>query len=167
MSLVNEATTSLVSMLGNGTSGGAVDVDFDLTVLFQVGLFLLLLIIVKPLLLDPMLKLFEERERRIDGAKLEARKMDEQSADALTKFENEMAKVRASANAERDKVRAEALKAESELLAKVREKTNAQLNEGRKVATGEVTRARQGLQAEARELARLLASRALGREVHE
>jgi F-type H+-transporting ATPase subunit b len=157
---------SLVSVVEIGASG-AVDVDFDLTMLVQIGLFLVLLIVIKPLLLDPMLKLFEERERRIDGAKLEARHMDQQSAGALAKFEGEMQKVRSSANAERDKVRAEALKAESELLARVREKTTAKLDEGRKVAAGEVSRVRQGLAGESRELARLLASRALGREVHE
>lgn len=162
MSLVSEATTSVAAL-----AGGAVDVDFDLTVLIQIGLFVVLLIVVKPMLLDPMLKLFEERERRIDGAKLEARQMDEASAGALSKFEAEMQKVRSSANAERDKVRGEALKAESELLAKVREKTTAKLDDGRKTAAGEVTKARASLDAESRELARLLASRVLGREVHE
>lgn len=166
MSLVSEATTTLTSLVSS-SAGGAVDVDFDLTVLIQVGLFLVLLIVVKPMLLDPMLKLFEERERRIDGAKLEARHMDEASAGALSKFETEMQKVRASANSERDKVRADALKVEADLLANVREKTAAQLEEGRKVSSGEVVKARQALQAESRELARLLASRALGREVHE
>jgi F-type H+-transporting ATPase subunit b len=146
---------------------GAVDVDFDKTVFIQAALFLILLFVIKPLLLDPMLKLFEERERRIDGAKLEARKMDEASAGALSKFEAEMNKVRASANAERDKVRAEALKAESELLGKVRERTATKLESGRKANSEEEKRARSSLEAESRELARLLASRALGREVTE
>lgn len=162
MSLVSEATTNLA-----GLAQAAVDVDFDLTVVIQIALFLVLLIVVKPVLLDPMLKLFEERERRIDGAKLEARHMDEASAGALSKFESEMQKVRASANAERDKVRAEALKAESDLLASVREKTTTHLEGGRKSAAAEVAKARQALQAESREIARMLASRALGREVHE
>ncbi len=163
--LVSEATTTTI--MTTALAGGAVDVDFDLTVLIQIALFLVLLIVIKPILLDPMLKLFEERERRIDGAKLEARQMDAQSAGALTKFESEMNKVRSSANAERDKVRNEAVKAETELLATVRAKTTAKLDEGRKVATAEVTKVRQGLQGDSRELARMLASRALGREVHE
>jgi F-type H+-transporting ATPase subunit b len=165
MSLVSGATTSLVSLAR--AAQGAVDVDFDKTVFIQAALFLILLFVIKPLLLDPMLKLFEERERRIDGAKLEARKMDEASAGALSKFEAEMNKVRASANAERDKVRAEALKAESELLGKVRERTATKLESGRKANSEEEKRARSSLEAESRELARLLASRALGREVTE
>jgi len=165
MSLVTGATTSLASLARSAQA--AVDVDFDKTLFIQAALFLVLLFVIKPLLLDPMLKLFEERERRIDGAKLEARKMDEQSAGALSKFEGEMNKVRASANVERDKVRAEALKAESDLLGKVRERTAAKLEAGRKANTEEEKRARSGLETESRELARLLASRALGREVTE
>jgi len=165
MSLVTGATTSLESFAR--AAQGAVDVDFDKTVFIQAALFLILLFVIKPLLLDPMLKLFEERERRIDGAKLEARKMDEASAGALSKFEAEMNKVRASANAERDKVRAEALKAETELLGKVRERTTVKLESGRKANAEEEKRARTNLDAESRELGRLLASRALGREVTE
>jgi F-type H+-transporting ATPase subunit b len=162
MSLINGATTTWASL-----AGGAVDVDFDKSAFIQAALFLVLLFVIKPILLDPMIKLFEERERRIDGAKLEARHMDQESAGALAKFEKEMAAVRSSANTERDKVRAEALKAEGDLLAKVRERTAAKLEQGRKVAADEAKKARQGLDAESRELARALASRALGREVHE
>ena len=165
MSLATGATTSWASLARSAQA--AVDVDFDKTLFIQAALFLVLLFVIKPLLLDPMLKLFEERERRIDGAKLEARKMDEQSAGALSKFEGEMNKVRASANVERDKVRAEALKAESELLGKVRERTASKLESGRKANAEEEKRARSGLEIESRELGRLLASRALGREVTE
>ena len=98
----------------------AISVDFDATFLVQLVLFVGLTLVLKPLLFDPMLKLFEERERRIDGAKLQARKIDEKSAGALTKYETEMAKARAAANAEREKIRAEGLKREQEILGAVR-----------------------------------------------
>ena len=72
-------------------------VDLDVTLVGQVVLFLvLLLVVLKPLLFEPMLKLFEEREKRIEGAKLQARKMDEASAGALSKYEAEMKKARAA-----------------------------------------------------------------------
>src|SRR6185312_2944491 len=72
----------------------AISVDFDSTFLIQFVLFAGLTICLKPLLFDPMLKLFEEREKRTDGAKLQARKIDEKSASALAKYETEMAKAR-------------------------------------------------------------------------
>src|SRR5689334_10490485 len=121
MSLVSvtDAFGSVV-MSALSSEGGGVEVDFDLTVVGQVVLFVFLFIVLKPMLFDPMLHLFEERERRIDGAKLLARKIDEKSAGALTTYETEMAKARAAANAERDKIRNEGLKTESEILARVR-----------------------------------------------
>src|SRR5271166_1527413 len=90
----------------------AISVDFDATFLVQLVLFVGLTLFPKPVLFDPMLKLFEERERRIDGAKLQARKIDEKSGAAASKYDAEMAKARASAGAARDKIRAEAVKEE-------------------------------------------------------
>jgi F-type H+-transporting ATPase subunit b len=153
-------------VLNGSDSVGAVNVDFDLSIVVQVVFFVFLLIVLKPLLFDPMLKLFEAREMRIDGAKLQARRMDEASAGALTKYENEMKLARASANAERDKLRGEGLKTEAEILAKVREKTAKALEEGRARVHGEVEIARSALVQDGATLAKDLAARVLGREVH-
>ena len=90
---------ALVTHSMNAASGGGVVVDLDVTVVGQVVLFLILLVVLKPLLFEPMLKLFEERENRIEGAKLQARKMDEASAGALSKYEAEMHKARTAGNA--------------------------------------------------------------------
>jgi F-type H+-transporting ATPase subunit b len=148
------------------SSGGGVEVDFHpWSVAIVMVLFLVLWGILKPVLFEPMLKLFEERERRIDGAKLQARKIDEKSAGALAKYEAEMAKAQASANVERDQLRAEGLKTENEILSKVRAATAIALEEGKKKAQEEATRVRVDLKAQSTDLAKQLASRVLGREV--
>jgi F-type H+-transporting ATPase subunit b len=143
----------------------AISVDFDATFLVQFVLFAGLTLVLKPLLFDPMLKLFEERERRIDGAKLQARKIDEQSASALARYESEMAKARGSANAERDKLRAEAVRKEQEILGAVRTAAAQTLENGKKAALVEAERVRATLKAQSGVLARDLAGRVLGREV--
>jgi F-type H+-transporting ATPase subunit b len=149
-----------------GAFGGGVEVDFDVVSIgIQMALVVGLLIVLKPLLFDPMLRLFEEREVRIDGAKLAARKTDEKSATALATYEKAMADARASANAEREKLRAEGVKAESELLAKVRTSTAQALEEGKKKAQEEAAVARAALRTDAAAIAKDLASRVLGREV--
>jgi F-type H+-transporting ATPase subunit b len=154
---------SVLSSLSVGAGGGGVEVDFDATVFMMVGIFIFLWIVLKPLLFDPMLKLFEERERR--GAKLQARKIDEKSVTALTQYEAEMAKARASASAERDKIRGEGVKREAEILAKVRAQTAATLEAGRKEMREVAAVARKGLGSEMPTIAADFASRALGREV--
>ena len=91
MSLVSVTDLgSVVSVSSASAGGGGVDVDFDATLLIMVALFVFLWIVLKPLLFDPMLRLFEERERRVDGNKLLARKIDEKSAGALATYESGM-----------------------------------------------------------------------------
>jgi F-type H+-transporting ATPase subunit b len=143
----------------------AITVDVDATFLVQVVLFIGLTLILKPVLFDPMLKLFEEREKRIDGAKLKARKIDEKSVTALTKYDGEMAKARAAGGAERDRIRVDAVQKEQAILAAVRASAAKTLEDGKKAAQLEADRARAALKAEAAGMARELASRVLGREV--
>ncbi|RYG69677.1 hypothetical protein EON77_14505, partial [bacterium] len=114
-----------------GSARGAVELDLDLTVVLQMALFIVLMLVLKPVLFDPMLKLFEEREKRIDGAKLEARRIDQESTGALNKYESAMAKARGEAALERDKLRAEGTKLETEILAKVRLESTKVLEESR------------------------------------
>jgi F-type H+-transporting ATPase subunit b len=146
---------------------GGVEVDFALgPIAIQIGLFVALWLILKPALFDPMLKLFEEREKRIEGAIAAVRKMDEASAGALSKYEAAMTKARAAASAERDMLRAEGVKAENEILGKVRASTAKALEEGRGRMGEERATARAKLKTDATQLARELAGRVLGREVH-
>jgi F-type H+-transporting ATPase subunit b len=112
-----------------------------------------------------MLKLFAEREKRIEGAKLEARKTDDASAQALKKYEDAMAAARAAAGAEREKLRAEGQKTENEILTSVRASTAKTLESGRKQTSGEAAQVRADLGPQVKSLAADLATRALGREV--
>jgi F-type H+-transporting ATPase subunit b len=148
-----------------GVAPQAINVDVDLTFAVQLVLFVGLTLILKPVLFDPMLKLFEEREKRIDGAKIQARKIDEKSATALAQYEAEMAKARAAAGAERDKIRNEAIKREQEILGAVRAATAKTLDDGKRAAHAEAQKTRAALKSDAAAMARELASRVLGREV--
>lgn len=146
-------------------SEGGIDVDLDLSVFVQVGLFVLLLVVLKPILFDPMLKLFEEREKKIEGARAESRRIDNASADAQQTYETAMQKARTSANAERDRLRSEGTKTEADILAKVREEIGKTVDAGRITLATDAKAAREQLGSTTPELARELASRLLGREV--
>ncbi|NOU34538.1 MAG: H(+)-transporting ATPase [Polyangiaceae bacterium] len=162
---LNNLVISAQSLISGSASEGAIDVDLDLTVFVQVGLFIVLLLVLKPVLFDPMLKLFEERERRIEGARAEGLKLDRASAEAQAKYEAAMQKARGVANQERDKLRAEGTKAENEILAEVRTETAKTMDDGRNRLRGEVALARQELDREAASLGAELATRVLGRQV--
>lgn len=146
--------------------GGGVSVDFDKTLFVQVGLFVVLWIVLKPLLFDPMLKLFEEREKKIEGTIADARKIDLQSADAKATYDEALTKARAAGALERDRLRAEGIKKENELLTAARVASQQKIDEGRTQSLKEVDAARSDLSKERQVLARDVAARVLGREVN-
>jgi F-type H+-transporting ATPase subunit b len=136
------STTMLASNLFHGAhaslsqgssiaSGGGVSVDFDGSVLIQFTAFIVLFLVIKPLLLDPFVKLMEEREKRTDGAKAEARSMDEKAGEILKRYEGEIDKVRKVAGEERERQRQEATRLEAKMLEEARVETAQIVAEGK------------------------------------
>ena len=162
MSLLSVST---FTASGVALAEGGVTVDLDLSLFVQLGLFVVLVLVLKPILFDPMLRLFEEREKRIDGTRQKARKVDEKSAKALAKYEAILTKAREAGGAERDTLRAEGAKKEADLMAKVRTSTTGTLDEGRAGISREAQIARHALKTDATKLGKEIATRVLGREV--
>jgi F-type H+-transporting ATPase subunit b len=154
-----DAAASLLS------AGGAVNLDFDLTVLGQMVAFSLFIIILKPILFDPLLKLFEERERRTEGAKLLARRMDERAGELLQRYETELEAVRRIAAEEREKLRAEGAQLEAKILAEARAEATKIVEDGKAKIAKEGQTIRSELGVKSSEIAREIAARVLGREV--
>lgn len=142
-----------------------VSVDVDPTFLAQLALFTLFIVLLKPMLFDPLMRVFEERERRTDGAKREAREMDEKAGVLLTQYEDELEKVRQAASAERERLRAETARLEAAIMAQAREETSKILEDGRARIAAEVASMRRDLDGQKPVLASQIASKLLGREV--
>lgn len=163
--MLSVSTTLNASLLSSALSEGGVTVDLDASLLVQIGLFVVLLVILKPLLFEPMLRLFEEREKRIEGTRREASKEDERSAKALAKYEAILNKAREAGGAERDALRAEGTKKEAETMARVRTTVANTIEQGRAGLANDAKSTRAALVSEAAILGRSIASRVLGREV--
>jgi F-type H+-transporting ATPase subunit b len=144
---------------------GAVNIDLDRTFIMQMVVFAALVVLLKPLLFDPVLRVFEEREKRTEGAKAEARKMQEKAGELLRRYEKKLEDVQRAAAAERDRLRGETARLEAQILEEARAATAAIGAEGRKRIEGEVNKIRFDLGRSSVELARDAASRVLGREV--
>lgn len=140
-------------------------IDLDGTLFVQLGLFFLAFIILHVLIFKPMLRLFEEREKRIDGAKDQAKQLEREAAGAGTEFEDKMREVRLSAQADRDKLRAEGAKTEAKMLAKVAEDTDKQLAEAEAQLEKEAKKLRKEIEAQVPVMAKALAGKLLAREV--
>jgi F-type H+-transporting ATPase subunit b len=143
----------------------SVTVDLDKSVLVQMALFGLLILLLDPLLFRPMLRLFALREQRTDGARAEARAMQERAAELLANYESEVARIKATAGAERDALRRETAALEASMLAEARAAADLVLAQGRKRIDDDYARVRDDLQAKKDELVRGIGARVLGREL--
>ena len=144
---------------------GGVNVDFDLTFLAHFVLFAAFVVLMKPIILDPLLRLFEERERRTAGAIDRARKMDEKAIGLRRTFEERLDEVRRDAAGDRERERARLSGLQSELLLSARHAASERLEEGTRKLQAEVDDVRHALQRGEQAIAEDIAKRILGREV--
>jgi F-type H+-transporting ATPase subunit b len=144
---------------------GGISIDFDKTFVLQMIIFAGLIVVLKPLLLDPVLRVFEEREKRTEGARAEARRMQERAGELLRKYEKELERVAQIAAQERERVRIETARLEAEILGEARSVATRIVEEGRKRLETELGSVRVELDRQRDQLARDIASRVLGREV--
>lgn len=148
-------------------SSSAVSVDFDLTFVAQLVLFATFLVVLKPMLFEPLLRVFEERERRTEGAKDEAREMDARAGELSKRYEEELETVRQAASVERDAQRATTAKLEAQRMAEARAEVAVIIEQGKAKISAEVAALRQDLERSRPALAAEIASRMLGREVRQ
>jgi F-type H+-transporting ATPase subunit b len=144
---------------------GGVDIDLDLTFVLMMVVFAGLVVVLKPLLFDPVLRVFEEREKRTEGAKAEARTMQEKAGELLRRYERELERVNQVAAAERERLRTETAKLEAKILEEARAAATKIGDEGRRKIEGEVNAIRFDLGRQSEQLAREIAARVLGRGV--
>jgi F-type H+-transporting ATPase subunit b len=158
------SVASHLPLLSAARAGVEVDLNPTL-VLVQLVVVTGLMLVLKPVLFDPMLKLFEEREKRVEGARAEARKMDDQAADILRSYTHEIEKVTKIASEERDRVRAEAQRLEAKEMAEARQEIATVLETGRKRIAEEAKALEVTLAESQGALSKDIAARVLGREV--
>ena len=146
-------------------AAGGVSVDLDASFLAQFVLFACFVLIMKPLMFDPLIRLFEERERRTTGAIAQARKLDEKAVRLRREVDERLGGVRREAAQQRDRLRAEAAKHEAELLAAARTAAGQRVTVGKAKVAQELGQVARELATERQPLAAAIASRVLGREV--
>jgi len=145
---------------------GGVTLDFDNTVILQALLFTALLLILKPLLFDPVLRVFSLREERTEGERKVARELQERAVELLERYDRELGRVNEVATRERERLRAETAKLENEIMREAREATARIIEEGRRRIEAEVNAIRFDLGRESQRASELIVQRVLGRQAN-
>jgi F-type H+-transporting ATPase subunit b len=127
--------------------------------------FLLLMAFLDRILFRPMLRLLEEREAHTQGAVEEAKALEAEAAAAITAYETRIAAARDEAAAANASVRKRAADEERAVLDRAREEANRRVGQIERDVAAAADGARRDLAAQAREMARVIAEKVLGRPV--
>ena len=165
LELVGAAAASSLEGVLNAMAGG-VPLDFDRTVLVQIIVFTFLILVLKPLLFDPVLKVFALREERTEGARATARELQEKAGELLQRYEKELERVHQVAAEERELLRSETSKLEAQILTEAREVTTRLVVEGRRKIETEVNAIRFDLGKESERVAQMIVDRVSGQGVN-
>ena len=140
-------------------------IDLDGTIFVQLGLFLVLMLILKRFLWDPYMRVRGERVSRVEGYREMAATMEADAAARLGRTEAQLAEARRIGSGVRATARAEAQAREQTLLAEATAAAQRTLGEARARLEGVLNGERAKLAGRAAEIGREAAAKILRREV--
>ena len=135
----------------------------DISFVIQIVSFIALSMGLKRLILDPTLRVIEERERRTAGTKHEAAEMLDGAKRDAGEYEQRMQQARIRIAAETEGARTATEAAERDIQAEARQRSGDQLAELRARLATQAEEARQILAAQAGSLAGQMFERVVGR----
>ena len=137
--------------------------ELNATLLLQLAIFLGLLAWLSNVLFAPMSKVFDERERRIDGAADEALALRAGADEKAHLIEQKLAEAQNGARDALNQLREEGLKRQRELVEGARLKSQARLDEARGALAEKAESARADLEKDAEKIAAEIVEKVLGR----
>ena len=129
----------------------------------NIALFLLLIYPVNRLLVQPLLRVLDEREARTSGALEQSRRLVDEARASRVDLEIRLSEARTRSQARRSAILSAGEIEERAVLDAARDAGSEIVESVRQSVRSELVEARRSLQADARELAREAATRILGR----
>ena len=140
-------------------------ISLDISILYQVILFVVLWLIVNKVLFQPYLKLLDERERSTTGAQHDSTELEHESARLRAQYEEKIAQAQSVAAGERERILQSAREQREKILGQARQEAEQTLaGRRREIATALETERRLA-SAEAATIAADIAGKVLGRKV--
>jgi len=138
-------------------------ISIDYSFAIQIASFLILWVLLKRLLFDPVLHVLEQRETRTSGNRAAAEQLAEETRVLAQEYDERIRAARRSALEQAEEKRKLALDEERRVLAAARNAGGAQLDQTRADIRAAVEVARVGLRRDAADLAARVAEKILGR----
>jgi F-type H+-transporting ATPase subunit b len=138
-------------------------VELNATLLLQLAGFLFLLAFLSKALFEPFLRLFEERERRIEGARASAGQYENLVEEKAMEIDQRLSIAQKEARAILLGLKEEGNKTHAKLVEQAREDATNRLDDARAELFAATQEARSDLNAKAEAMAELIAKKVLGR----
>ncbi len=140
-------------------------INIDATLLLNLGIWVALFLFLRAVLWKPMLDLIDAREAGTEGARKAASDLEHSAKALQERLTKELSAARTSATAERDALRAEGMKRDAEITAKVRDEVAASVEAQRAQIATQKKKVRDEVLATVPALAADIATKVLRREV--
>lgn len=140
-------------------------ISLDLTLVFQIIGFFVLLVVLNRFLYRPVQRILEERDEKIAGSLKKAAQAEKDVAEGLVSYEKKLKEAAVKGNEERARIRQEGVEKEKVVLEAARSEAARELSSIRTEIESSKKSAIAGLGAEAKTLAREIAGKVLERNV--
>lgn len=140
-------------------------ISLDLSILYQIILFVALWLILNKILFQPYLQLLEERERRTIGAEHDSADLEHEGARLRAQYEEKIAQAQTAAYAAKDAILQEARQQREKIFGQARAEAASKLEQARREISLALEREKALAAAEAATVAGEMVSKVLGRKV--
>ena len=140
-------------------------IHLDISIVYQVILFVVLWVILNKLLFQPYLHLFGERERKTTGAEHDSSDLEHQGARLKTQYEEKIAQAQAAGYAAKDAIVQDGSQQREKILSQARAEAAGTLERVRNEVASALERERRLAAAEVSNVAGAMVAKVLGRTV--
>jgi F-type H+-transporting ATPase subunit b len=140
-------------------------ISLDISIVYQVILFVVLWLILNKVLFQPYLTLLDEREQRTTGAQHDSTDLEHDGARLRAQYEEKIAAAQAAAYADKERILQDARQEREKVLGQARQEAAHVLEQARREIATAVAAEQRLAAAEAATIAGEIASKVLGRKV--
>lgn len=140
-------------------------ISLDISILYQIILFVILWLILNKVLFQPYLQLLDERERRTSGAEHDSADLEQEGSRLRAQYEEKIAQAQTAGYAAKDGIVQDGRQQREKILAQAREDASSALERVRHEVAMALAQEKQLAATEAAVVAGEMVSKALGRKV--
>jgi F-type H+-transporting ATPase subunit b len=140
-------------------------ISLDYSVIYQIGLFLVILVVLNKIAFRPYLILLEERERKTTGAQYDLAELEREGTSLRALYEDKIKQAEAAGYAAKEAILQEARQQREAVLNQARQEAMGILEGVRRELASQMQKERQLAVTEVTTIAQEMATKVLGRNV--